>query len=160
LRFQLFPSTTCLLPVEALTEILNVPVAAVVPIPDMPAWVMGVYNWRGDILWVVDLGHLVGMPPWYQHSRAVDTHAVVVLRDRASDMAATTRSSGTLGLVVQQVEDIESYLTDSIQLPSPAHPDIQLTPFLQGYWLGSETVLPVFKSSAIFAAMPRQSPTS
>jgi len=55
LRFHLVPDTTALLPVRQMSEVLTVPIAQVVPIPHTPAWVMGVYNWRGEILWLVDL---------------------------------------------------------------------------------------------------------
>ncbi|GBF83604.1 chemotaxis signal transduction protein [Aphanothece sacrum FPU3] len=61
LRFDLVPDTTLMLPVAQLTEVLTVPLGQIVPIPHMPPWVMGIYNWRGEILWMVDLGHLLGL---------------------------------------------------------------------------------------------------
>ncbi|HEY9652883.1 MAG TPA: chemotaxis protein CheW, partial [Coleofasciculaceae cyanobacterium] len=64
LRFHLLPNTTALLPIEQLTEVLTISRDQVVPIFHMPPWVMGVYNWRGEILWILDLGHLIGLTPW------------------------------------------------------------------------------------------------
>ncbi len=63
LRFHLVPDTTLMLSITQLTEVLTIPVGQIIPIPHMPAWVMGVYNWRGEILWMVDLGQLVGLTP-------------------------------------------------------------------------------------------------
>lgn len=47
LRFHLVPDTTAMLPVQQMTEVLTMGVSEIVPIPQMPGWVMGVYNWRG-----------------------------------------------------------------------------------------------------------------
>ena len=82
LRLHLVPDMTVLLPVRSLTEVLTIPVSQIVPIPHMPAWVMGIYNWRGDILWMVDLGHLCGLTPWYQKATSITIHPSVVLQVR------------------------------------------------------------------------------
>src|ERR671932_1970684 len=79
LRFHLMPHTTALLPMEQLTEVLTIPNGQIVPIFHMPAWVMGVYNWRGEILWMVDLGHLLGLSPWYQQTSSASAHTAAVL---------------------------------------------------------------------------------
>lgn len=63
LRFHLLPDTTVLLPIQQLTEVLTIPRSQIVPIFQMPTWVMGAYNWRGEVLWIVDLGYLVGLTP-------------------------------------------------------------------------------------------------
>ncbi|MEW6496269.1 MAG: chemotaxis protein CheW, partial [Cyanobacteriota bacterium] len=44
LRFHLVPDTTALLPMEQLIEVLTIPTGQIVPIFQMPPWVMGVYN--------------------------------------------------------------------------------------------------------------------
>ena len=63
LRFHLAPDLNAALPVEQMTEVFTVATTKVVPIPHMPPWVIGVYNWRGEILWLVDLGYLLGGTP-------------------------------------------------------------------------------------------------
>ena len=68
LRFFLHPDTNLMLPIKQITEVLKIQFGQIVPIPQMPAWVMGVYNWRGNILWMIDLGHLVGLNSWYQQA--------------------------------------------------------------------------------------------
>ncbi len=153
LRFSLDSSTRIMLPIRQITEVLKIQFSQIVPIPQMPDWVMGVYNWRGDILWMVDLAHLIGLSPWYQQNTNRSSHTAIVLspdKDRAN--------RGTkidLGLVVSRVEDIELCDTSAIQSPpeSSIHP--QLAPFLQGYWLGShEDMILVLDGKAIVAAMP------
>jgi len=74
LRFHLEPETKIMLPIEQVTEVLKIDVGNIVPIPQMPSWVMGVYNWRGEILWIVDLGHLIGLNSWYQQENNTKDH--------------------------------------------------------------------------------------
>lgn len=85
LRLYLDSETGALLPITQLTEVLNVPCSQVMPIPHMHSWMMGVYNWRGEILWLVDLAHLVGITPLYQQALTSSSHTVIVLEaDRKS----------------------------------------------------------------------------
>ena len=46
---------------ERVTELMNIPIDRVVPMPHLPSAVMGVYNWRGEILWIVDFSRLLGL---------------------------------------------------------------------------------------------------
>ena len=79
LRFYLEPDTKIILPVRQITEVLKIPVGQIVPIPHMPPWVMGVYNWRGNILWMLDLGHLFGLDSWYQSGINTSNYTAIVL---------------------------------------------------------------------------------
>ena len=79
LRLYLDGETGALLPISQLTEVLNVSYSQVMPIPHMYPWIMGVYNWRGEILWLVDLANLVGITPMYQQGLTSSNYTVVVL---------------------------------------------------------------------------------
>src|ERR671932_579685 len=89
LRFHLLPDTTVLLPIQQLTEVLTIPKGQIIPIFQMPPWVMGAYNWRGEVLWMVDLGHLVGLTPWHQQANITSAHTAIVLQ------ASSSRTKGT-----------------------------------------------------------------
>jgi positive phototaxis protein PixI len=157
LRLHLVPDMTVLLPVRLLTEVLTIPVTQIVPMPHMPAWVMGIYNWRGDILWMVDLGHLCGLTPWYQKATSVSVHPAVVLQVGNASTPSTARVKGhTLGLVVSRVEDIEWCDPTRIQ-PLPSSTVLpELVPFLRGYWWKSNgEMLAVLDGNAIIEAMPQ-----
>jgi len=137
LRLQLGAKTPMLLPVQQLTEVLTIPENQIMPIPYMPAWVMGVYNWRGEILWMIDLGHLCGLAPWYESPTYRSTHLAVVL----NLLEPAVNSPGvaqTLGLVVQRIEDIECCPLQAIQPWPPANIPLELIPFAAGYWQSSE----------------------
>jgi len=149
LRCHLVPDALVMLPVSELTEVLKIPVGQITPIPHLPAWVMGVYNWRGEILWMVDLGHLIGLTPWSQQTVSTSSYTAAIL----SVTDGTERR--TLGLVVTQVQDIELCDPGQIQSPPPSAITPELAPFLQGYWLKSNgEMLACLSATAILAAMP------
>lgn len=165
LRLHL-PEMTVLLPVQHLTEVLTIPIGQIVPIPHMPAWVMGVYNWRGEVLWMVDLGHLCGLIPWYQQPTSISTHSAVVLQVREPQIheqqireqraTSTSVKSQTLGLVVSQIEDMEWCDPDVIQSLPLATLTPEIAPFLRGYWWKSnDDMLAVLDGQAILEAMPK-----
>ena len=156
LRLRLVTDMITLLPVQQLTEVLTIPTSQVVPIPHMPTWVMGVYNWRGEILWMVDLGHLCGLTPWYKQEMYRSTHKAVVLRQSDGMLSSNAAKIQMLGLVVNEVEDIEWCDPNVIQLPISSTVTPGLAPFLHGYWWKSDGDMLVFlDGSAIFEAMPK-----
>ncbi len=156
LRFHLFPNTTVLLPIQQLTEVLTIPTDQIVPIFHMPPWVMGVYNWRGEILWMVDLGHLVGLTPWHQQSLSASTFTAVVLQGRSKQASSTSVKNPMLGVVVNRVEDIEWCDPDAMRSPPSSTVTPDLVPFLRGYWLKPNgDMLLLIDGQAILAAMPK-----
>ena len=116
---------------------------------------MGVYNWRGEILWLIDLGHLVGLTPWHQQIHSTSVYKAIVLQSN-STAAAPNASNSVLGLVVNRVEDIEWCNTDLIQSPPSSTVTPELAPFLRGYWMKSNgDMLVVMEGQAILGAMPK-----
>lgn len=161
LRFHLGGETTALLPVHQMTEVLNIPVNQIVPIPHLPGWVMGVYNWRGEILWILDLGHLVGLTPLHQQEISHSTYTTIVIHSQQK-LASKKRLGGQitgskmLGLVVEKVEDMEWCNPDLIQSPPQSAVTPELVPFLRGYWMKSnDEMLLVLEGEAIIAGMPK-----
>jgi positive phototaxis protein PixI len=156
LRFHLIPDTTALLPIQQLTEVLTIPSGQIVPIFHMPPWVMGIYNWRGEILWMVDLGHLMGLTPWHEQAFSASAYTAVVLQIRSNQATPTNVKNQMIGLVVNRVEDIEWCNPDLIRSPLSSTVTPELVPFLRGYWLKSNgEMLLVIEGQAITAAMPK-----
>lgn len=151
LRLYLMPDTTALLPIQQVTEVLIIPKGQIVPISHMPPWVMGVYNWRGEILWMIDMAHLVGLTPWHQQESNVSTYTAIVLQGHSNQAKANLM----LGLIANRVEDIEWCNPDLIQSPPSSALTPELIPFLRGYWLKSNgDMLAVMDGAALMAAMP------
>lgn len=153
LKFQLYPNTKAMLPIKQITEVLKIQLAQIMPIPQMPAWVMGVYNWRGDILWMLDLGQLLGLDSWYQQQHDRLLHTAIVL---SPEREGNNDNQIHLGLVVAGVDDLETCDPAAIQAALDSQINPRLNSFLQGYWLQSsgEMVL-ALDGQAIASAMPR-----
>lgn len=158
LRFNLHPHTKVMLPIKQITEVLKIQFGQIVPIPQMPSWVMGVYNWRGNILWMIDLGHLIGFSVWQQQQINPSHQTAIVLCPNKNNYKSRVEHSIHLGLVVAQVEDIELCDVANIQPPVNSMITPELEPFLRGYWLqpADEMVL-VLDGQAIISAMPTSS---
>lgn len=59
--------TRCALPIDRVVEIGEVP--KITPVPNVPSWLAGVANLRGDIMAVIDLRALIGQPPFDRERR-------------------------------------------------------------------------------------------
>ena len=147
LRFFLLSDLAVLLSVHQLAEILTLSLGQIVPMFEMPPWVMGVYNWRGEVLWVIDLNHFLGLTPWYQQPDYSSKHTVVVLKAAQSQTDGIAQKEAVLGLVVNRVEDMVLCAPESIQpLSEPLLSELlsdrianvlEIQPFLRGYWHNS-----------------------
>jgi positive phototaxis protein PixI len=127
LRLQLCPENTALLAVETIVSVVTLAVTDILPVPHMPSCVLGLYNWRGDMLWLIDLGRQVGFSGMDQLSQFM---AVIVEVNGQS-----------LGLCVSQVHDIESHDPQLIHPPSAEMFPSQFLPFVKGYLTGDRTTV-------------------
>jgi len=103
LAFQLCQETKAMIEVKSILATLQVPKEQIVGIPDMPAWVMGAYNWRGEILWIVDLA---------QHLGLIDPPSISKLQRQA--VLITQVADQLMGIAVAQVHDILSFVPEAI----------------------------------------------
>lgn len=149
-----------LLPGGNLVEIMKLSIGQVIPMFDMAPWVMGIYNWRGDMLWIADLGHFLGFAPWYHQAEATTRHTVVVIKPPYDSERPVHEQPPTLGLVVSAVEAMVTYPAAALQpLPdsrpgaiAPVEPG--LLPFLQGCYPDSHSQPQlVLDGTAVLAAM-------
>lgn len=160
LRFSLEPDVTALLPLQHLSEVLYIPGKEIVPIFFMPPWVTGVYNLRGEILWIVDLGHLLELTPYHQPISTSSSLTIIVLNlpfgEAATQITGAKTRNLTLGCIISSLEAIEQCDTEQIQPPQLTGAMHGVIPFLQGYWLKSDTeMLAVLNTEAIVAALPK-----
>ena len=160
LLFELRTQQKALLPAVQLAEVLKIPLDQIIPIPHMPIWTMGVYNWRGKILWMMDLGKLLGFNAWSEQNLNLSNYRALVLRANLNSNTASEERQ-FLGLVINQVEDIVKDISAQIKSPLLAAGNAQLRPFLRGYWsLSEKEMLPVLESDAIVAEISKLSGTS
>ncbi len=156
LRFILLPDTNLMVALSGIAAVLQIPFGKIIPVPEMPSWVMGVYNWRGEIVWMIDLGQLLGFTPWYQQSVTASTHKAVVIHP--SNQNLKNISTGELvGLVVSDVNDIEICNVDDLHSPPASAVTPELAPFLRGYWIKENgEIIVTIDGDSVFAAMPKK----
>jgi positive phototaxis protein PixI len=131
LQITLNGNLPLLLPGGNLVEIMKLAIGQVVPMFEMAPWVVGIYNWRGDMLWVADLGQFLGFDPWYRQTDTATRHTVVVIKPPYSADRPTADQPSTLGLVVSGVEAMVTYPRGALE-PVPETGEPGLRPFLQG----------------------------
>ncbi len=160
LRVTLDHQTTVLMPLIAIKEILKVPVTAIMPVPHLPAPVLGIYNYRGTMLWLVDLALQLGLQSVLTDAVLTrdSTFTVMVLQgaSQPAGQGSSQLSSQIVGAIVPQVHTIETYDLNHLK---PATPDLfspKLLPVIQGYLAHVSTA--VFNTEALLThiASPTQ----
>ena len=124
LQFELPPQTSAMLPTSQLTEILSLSLGQVVPIPDLPSFIMGVCNWRGEVLWLVDLGCLLGFEPLYSQGLYRGQVSIVVAHHQQQ----------TVGLAVEKINQMLWCDPNRIRASMPSRVTPELAHCLRGYW--------------------------
>jgi len=159
LQFYLAPDTKVMLPIDRLTEVMTIQLGKIIPIPHMNPEVMGVYNWRGEILWMVDLGKIFGLLPWYeQTANKANYKAIVINIDKKEKQTNTKVIKVRLGLVVSRVEDIKWCEEKSIYKTIKPSTAKSLDPFLQGYWVKSDRErIPILNGEKLLSYLPASS---
>lgn len=75
----MLPAQQVMLPTHQLLEVLSLSADRVSPIPDTPPFTMGVTNWRGEVLWVIDLSALMGLEPLFSQPLRLRKFPVVIV---------------------------------------------------------------------------------
>jgi positive phototaxis protein PixI len=116
-----------MLATDRVTEIISLTPQQIVPLPDVFPEVIGVHNWRGEVLWLVDLGYLLGTEPLFHQIISGNYNAFII-----------QHSQGAVGLVINQIK--QSFWCDltEIQLLSATQRTTKLSQCLQGYWTTPE----------------------
>lgn len=127
LSFNLGAMDTAVISLQHITEVLQVSLPEICGVPEMPHSVLGIYNWRGEMLWLVDLEAMLGYPPISQGANLLSIMMGIVLENKGK----------YLGLLVRQLIDIEWLDTKEMK---PATSELfypKSSPFLQGYFINN-----------------------
>ncbi|MCS6959105.1 MAG: chemotaxis protein CheW [Pseudanabaenaceae cyanobacterium SKYGB_i_bin29] len=119
----LLPSQRVMLPTQQLLEVISLSVDRLSPIPATPPYTMGVTNWRGEVLWVLDLSALLGLEPLYQQPTRLRRFPVVISSCRQNP----------IGLAVVQVGKMVRCAPQELRSDAP-----ELVKFGQGAWISPD----------------------
>jgi positive phototaxis protein PixI len=125
LSFSLGVNDTAVIPLEQITEVVQIPLTEICGVPQMPNCVVGIYNWRGEMLWLVDLEEMLGYPPLLQGSNFLSKMMALVLE----------HDGKYLGILIRQLIDIDWLNTQEMKQTSGEVFYPEMTPFLKGYFI-------------------------
>lgn len=115
---------------EQITEILRVNLDEILGVPETPSSVLGAYNWRGEMLWLIDLEHMIGGSSLYEQVPLSQQPIAIVIQ----------LDNYCFGIVVKSVNEVELHDTTQIIPAKPGSFSTQLLPFITGYLPNGSTV--------------------
>jgi positive phototaxis protein PixI len=126
--------------IDRITELVNIPIDRVVPMPHLSSAVMGVYNWRGEILWIIDLAMLLGAVG--ASRRYLRLQPTMIISGAASQevgraAALEPQQSKTIGLVVDEIAEIEWCDLEPISAPILDRIQPGLSRWVRGLWVSA-----------------------
>ncbi|GAB4523311.1 MAG: hypothetical protein Tsb0014_00780 [Pleurocapsa sp.] len=120
---SILESDIALLDAEIVTEVITISSEDILPVPQMFYCVLGIYSWRSEMLWVVDLENLLGYPPPLSHTGNRELLVMVVQFQGQS-----------IGLVVSGIDNLIECNIEQFKSPSSELFSEDVLPFLQGYF--------------------------
>ncbi|GAA6620968.1 chemotaxis protein CheW [Scytonema sp. NUACC26] len=128
LRFPLDSQNSALISLEEVAEVIKVNIVDILPIPEMPNCILGICNWRGEMLWLIDISHIIN----YAAPVIATPIAIVVQVNQQA-----------VGLVVERVNDVEVHDLEQLQKVVTGLFPRSLLPFVLGVLPGDNLVLDV-----------------
>ncbi len=122
LQFPLDFQDNALIPLEQITEVFRLESTDILPVPEMPSCVLGICNWRGEMLWLVDFNDLIGYSSPLQQAPAPTSLLVMVIQV----------DNQSVGIVVHQVNEVELHDLRSLQAAPPGLFPVGLLPLVAG----------------------------
>ena len=113
-----------LLDAEVVTEVITISSEDFLPVPQMFYCVLGIYSWRSEMLWIVDLENLLGYPPPLSEEATNQELLVMVIQFQGQ----------SIGLVVSGIDNL---IELDLQQFKPSSPELfseDVMPFLHGYF--------------------------
>lgn len=128
LRFSLNAEVDGLLPLADLQEVMNLALKNILPVPQMAKSMLGIINWRGKAIWIVDLANLWGACHWCQREPIPDSGMAILVQWKEE----------TIGLLIEEVKTIEIYDPQQCMPISEGMFSEELRSFAQGYSVDSQ----------------------
>ncbi|WP_445630251.1 chemotaxis protein CheW [Nostoc sp. DSM 114167] len=131
LCFSLGDRGSGLLPFHSLQDIIHLASQEISPAPALPSWILGFYNWQGQMLRVVDLEHLLGYAPLLKRHSRPEKPMVLVIE----------LQNQIIGFLVAHVYDVEwQDLQQAQSVPTDFSPN-KLQNFVRGILPGDRWIL-------------------
>lgn len=134
LRFFLSSGSEFALGATGITEVMQQATDRITPIPNSSSLLLGTINLRGQVIWVADLGQLLG-------------DSVPLSLEAEIPVIAIAAQEMILGLAIARLGEME--WLDTAQLQSATEISSRLAPYIQGEWLIDNAPLRLLDPQAI-----------
>lgn len=114
LRIYVSKEFNGLLPLEAVQQVIRASLSDISPTPANPSWLLGLYNWNGQSIRIVDLAQILGYKPLLQSGLRNTSLMVIVLR--LQNQIAGIVVPEIDKLIWQDLQNLSEIETDSPQL--------------------------------------------
>ncbi|MDJ0775919.1 MAG: chemotaxis protein CheW [Mastigocoleus sp. MO_167.B18] len=140
LSFNLGNIDTAVILLEDITEVVPISLTEICSVPQMHNYILGIYNWRGEMLWIIDLEEMLGYTSVIQEAPLISKMMVIVVQAEGK----------YLGLIVRKLIDIYWLDTDLMKSPDPQLFKSDIIPRLHGYFIDeSENIIISLDANAI-----------
>ncbi len=112
----------------------------ITPVPNVPTWVLGVTNLRGDIISVVDCGAFLNLP----EKLTPEISSVCVVRNKRRDLMTS--------LVVDQIEGMMSVSEELISLPELSYEN-RVEHYLHGVYEQNGNLLNILNLEGLLSSI-------
>ncbi|MEY4519051.1 MAG: hypothetical protein RLZZ499_1650 [Cyanobacteriota bacterium] len=120
LRFYLASGEACAFPATGIAEVMQQTPDQIAPIPNASPLLLGTINLRGRVIWVADLGQLLGDSVALKTDRP--TIPVIAIEDQEQ----------IIGLAIDSIGEMD--WLDVEQLEIQQSPSDSMAPFVQAQW--------------------------
>lgn len=103
LEFSLKAENNALIALKDLRGTIEISLREILPIPHVAEFWLGIINWQGEAVWILDLAQLLGAPNWYQKKPLI-TFGMIMLIEMEKQI---------IGLLVEKIQGIESYIPEN-----------------------------------------------
>ncbi|NEN92124.1 MULTISPECIES: chemotaxis protein CheW [unclassified Okeania] len=111
-----------ILSTDDLDEVITLDYRQILQIPGMPAVVTGVFQWHGEIMWLIDIAYLMGFNPLLSTGYNQEKFRVVKVKYK----------DNYLGILVQKVGELINIETKNITLLKQKKVNSPVEKFIKG----------------------------
>lgn len=127
LQFSLKKDINGLIPLNKLQGTIEIALTDILPVPQIAQYWLGITNWKGEAIWILDLAQLLGAPNWCQQ-KSIATSGMAML---------TTIEDRTIGLLVKEIAGIKTYDPQSCLPIAEVNTTAKMQSLFDGYFLNS-----------------------
>jgi positive phototaxis protein PixI len=127
LQFSLTGETNGLILLKELQGTTEISLTDILPVPDVAEFWLGISNWQGEAVWILDLAQLLGAPNWYRQTPVILSGMIMLIKIEQQ----------SIGLLVREVQGIENYDAQDCLPITELDSTTKMRTLFQGYFLNS-----------------------